>query len=115
MENLDDHNTSPASPEDDKTIAVLSYLGILWVVAYIMYGNKKSEYNLFHIRQGLGVMILWIATIIIGLFLPAFIDRLLTLGAVVLMIMGAIEAGKGTVKPLPVIGEFIQENLKMIK
>ncbi len=115
MENLDEQNTSPVSPEDDKTIAVLSYLGILWVVAYIMYGNKKSEYNLFHIRQGLGVMLLWIGTFIIGWFLPAFIGRLLTLGVVVLMILGAIEASKGSIKPLPIIGEFIQENLKMIK
>ncbi len=122
MENLDEQNvdntTGGDSANDDKVIGILSYLGILWVVAYILYGKKKSEYNIFHLRQGLGLFIIWIGLWIVG-YIMAYIPLIgglimlvLYLGVLVLMIMGIIGAANGEKKELPVLGKLINENLK---
>ena len=122
MENLDEQNmdntTGGDSANDDKLIGILSYLGILWVVAYILYGKKKSEYNIFHLRQGLGLFIIWIGLWIVG-YIMAYIPIIggllmlvLYLGILVLMIMGIIAAANGEQKELPVVGKLISENLK---
>ncbi|RLD65568.1 MAG: hypothetical protein DRI95_08420 [Bacteroidetes bacterium] len=122
MENLDEQNvdntTGGDSANDDKVIGILSYLGILWVIAYILYGKKKSEYNIFHLRQGLGLFIIWIGLWIVG-YIMAYIPLIgglimlvLYLGVLVLMIMGIIGAANGEKKELPVLGKLINENLK---
>ena len=122
MENLDEQNvdntTGGDSANDDKVIGILSYLGILWVIAYILYGKKKSEYNIFHLRQGLGLFIIWIGLWIVG-YIMAYIPVIgglimlvLYLGVLVLMIMGIIGAANGEKKELPVLGKLISENLK---
>ena len=114
-------NTGATDPNDDKLIAILSYFGILWIVSYILYGNKKSEFNAFHLRQGLGMIILYIVAMILA-FILAFIPYLgallvfvLYIGLLVLWIMGLIGAIQGTQKPLPLIGSQIQDMLKGIK
>jgi uncharacterized membrane protein len=60
-------NTGVANANDDKLITILSYFGILWIVSYILYGNKKSEYNAFHLRQGLGLIILYFVVMIFSI------------------------------------------------
>ncbi len=125
MENLDEQNvdntTGGDSANDDKVIGILSYLGILWVIAYILYGKKKSEYNIFHLRQGLGLFITWIGLWIVG-YIMAYIPLIgglimlvLYLGVLVLMIMGIIGAANGEKKELPFVGKLISENLKSFK
>ena len=117
MENLDEQEIQPVnSPENDDTlIAIISYFWILWIVAFALYGKKKSEFNLFHLRQGLGLLIISFIFGIIGMFLPSFVGSILNLGLFVFMILGIIDASKKGMKPLPVIGEFIQETLSGIK
>ena len=112
-------NQNPVTPnaQDDKVIGVLSYLGILWIVAYILYGSKKTEYNLFHVRQGLGLFIMWIITYIVG-FIP-FVGWILYLVLAIFLficaIMGIISAAGGTQKPSPVVGKLIADSLKNFK
>lgn len=114
MENLDEQETSmEQSGNDDTLIAILSYFGILWIVAYVMYGKKKSAFNLFHLRQGLGLNILLVIAYIIGSFIP--FGSLLNLAVFVIMILGIIDASKKEMKPVPVIGQFIQDSLKGLK
>ncbi len=99
-------------PKDDKAIGILSYLGILWIVAYIMYGNKKTEYNLFHVKEGLAVLIAWIAFMILS-FVPVigFVFDILRIAVWVFSIIGIINAANGNMKPLPLVHDLITKNL----
>ena len=107
--------TSPTN-DDDKTVAILSYVTIIgWIIALIMHGNKKSELGAYHIRQGLGIMILAVATIIIRIplffipFLGWFLGTCLSIGLLILWILGLISAINGTQKPIPLLGESFQK------
>ena len=128
MENTEEktvnETTGAANPNDDKLIGILSYLGILWIVAYILYGNKKSEFNLYHLKQGLGLIIimvgLWIASFIIA-YIPIIniIWGILMIFAyilfLVLIILGIINAVNGQQKPLILIGKLSENILKNLK
>lgn len=120
MENIDEKNLeTPAggdSANDDKVIGILSYLGLLWIVAYFLYNNKKSEYNIFHLRQGLGLLIVSIIIFIIGnIPVIRWISWIFYLAWMVLAVMGIIGAANGEKKELPFVGKFINENLKSFK
>ncbi len=121
MENTEEktvnENPGTANPQDDKVIGILSYLGILWIVAYILYGNKKSDYNLFHVRQGLGLFIISIAAYIIGYvpFIGWLIYYVVAIFVLVCAIMGIIAAANGTKKEVPLIGKTINDMLQNIK
>jgi uncharacterized membrane protein len=114
-------NTGAVNANDDKLITILSYFGLLWIVSYILYGNKKSEYNAFHLRQGLGVIILYFVVMILSYILAyiPILGWLVILGLYILLlvfwIMGVISAAQGTQKPLPLVGKLIQDILKAIK
>ncbi len=108
-------NSSNQENKDDKAIAVFSYLWILWIAAYILYEKKKSGFNLFHLRQGLGLFIIWIINVILSSFLPATISFILYIAIAVFEIIGIISALKGEQKELPLIGKFINDNLKNFK
>jgi len=120
-ENNENIQNQTSNENDDKVIAILSYLGILWVIAYVMYGNKKSENNLFHLRQGLGLFIVLIALYILGHILGyipiigALIMLVLWIGYLIIAIMGVINAAKGVQKYLPLFGKIAESNLTSIK
>ena len=106
----------------EKTLALEAYLGIL-VLAPI-FGAKKSSFVRFHANQGLILCIisvvlsllmtfnsiiiaavgaLW-ASIIFGLFNGLY--GLVSCGVMALAIIGIINALKGKMKKLPIIGNF---------
>jgi uncharacterized membrane protein len=124
MENNEQTTSATPNPLDDKLIGILSYLGILWVVAYILYGSKKTEYNLYHVKQGLVLLITWVALYVVSLiigFIPiiniiwAIVAMILYLLIFVIMIIGIINAANGQMKPLIVIGKFADTLLKNFK
>ena len=125
MENTEEktvaENTGAADPNDDKLIGILSYLGILWIVAYILYGNKKTAFNLSHVKQGLGLLITYVALYVIYFILLkiagilALLVSLLFIVLFILMIIGIINAVNGAQKPLPIIGGMIDNILKNFK
>ena len=104
--------------KDNKAFAILAYFGIL-VLVPIFAAPKSSVYARFHANQGL---VLWITSIILnaaGSILGIFGELLGALsiltGAItfaagiftlVLAIMGIVNAAKGEMKELPVIGHF---------
>ena len=110
--------------QDDKVIGILSYLGLLWIVAYILYGSKKTEYNLFHVKQGLALLItwvgLWLVSVIIG-FVPiinliwAVLVMFVYLGLAIVAIIGIINAANGQMKPLILVGKVADGLLKNFK
>jgi uncharacterized membrane protein len=124
MENNEQTTSTTPNPLDDKLIGILSYLGILWIVAYILYGSKKTEYNLFHVKQGLGLIIAWVALWFVSFvlaFIPiiniiwGIIAMILYLVIFVIMIIGIINAANGQMKPLIIVGKFADTLLKNFK
>ena len=101
--------------EDNKIMGILAYFGILFLVPY--FAAKESPFAKFHANQGCVLFIVEIALVVVlqifGWILPwslALILSLLSLvvylGIAVLAIMGIINAAKGEMKELPVIGKY---------
>lgn len=119
-EQLTDEGAQPNSME--KTLALESYLGIL-VLAPI-FGAKKSKFVRFHANQGLVLCAISVALSILmgfnGIILAAvystFISVLLGIlngvyglamcGITALCVIGIINALRGKMKALPVIGKI---------
>lgn len=109
---------------DQKTIAVVSYITFVgWIIALVVYnGNtaEKSSLARFHLRQSFGIFVsafaLYIVVIILGFIIPAlfFLISIVGIGALILVIMGAISASNGEQKPLPLVGEFAQKTFTFI-
>lgn len=106
----------------EKTLALEAYLGIL--VLAPLFGAKKSPFVRFHVNQGiilcalaivLSTMIiinsaisaavgaLWL-TIILGLLSGLY--GIILCGVTAFAVIGIINALKGKMKPLPLIGKF---------
>ena len=104
--------------EDNKVMGILAYLGILVLVP--IFAAKESLFARFHSNQGL---ILLIVAIVLGVainiinailikvsytlvFLTALLSIVIWLGILVFMIIGIINAAKGEMKELPIIGKY---------
>ena len=95
-------------------IAIISYLTFIgWIIAFVLYQNDKSELAIYHLRQSLGINILGLLGW--GLFWVPFIGWLASIFLFVLWIMGFISAAQGETKPIPLIGDFIQDLFKGIQ
>ncbi len=94
--------------EAGKTMAIISY--ITWIgllIAFIANNDKKNEFTAFHIGQSVRVAILGIANVALGWFLPSglsIISSIISLGVLVLWILGVINAINLKEEPLPIIG-----------
>lgn len=102
---------------NDKLYGILAYIGILVLIPLLA---GKTEFTRYHANQGLvylivdviagaalGVVCTVLAFIpIIGWILAAIIPGIVSLGLLVLMIMGIVNAAQGQMKPLPLIGHF---------
>ena len=103
-------------------MAVLAYIGILIVVPFFT-DAKNDPFVKFHIKQGLVLIITWIAMSILssmvsfalaaalsGHFfigtLLAFLFPTIYLGLLIINIIGIVNAASGNQKDLPIIGKF---------
>jgi uncharacterized membrane protein len=96
----------PQDIQDNKVIAALSYLGLLVLVPLL--AKKDSPFCQFHAKQGLVLLIAWVAIGIIWV-IPILGWIVGTIGSIflfVLFIIGLINALGGQAKELPVIGQF---------
>jgi uncharacterized membrane protein len=112
---MTDTTQDSVKPTEDKTIPIISYMTIIgWVIALVMFNDKKTKLGAFHIRQALGVNALSIAiwpVVMALVFIPILgwiINLLLYLGVLLFWILGLIGAINGEMKPLPVLGELFQ-------
>jgi uncharacterized membrane protein len=95
-------------------IAVISYLWFIgWIIAFVLYQNDKSEFAIYHMRQSLGLHIIAIIGWII--FIIPIIGWLVAVLYFVIWLMGLIYAAQGEMKPVPIIGEFMQNLFKSIQ
>lgn len=105
--------TATMDPNDiaqNKFMAVLAYIGILFLVPLLAAPN--SPYARFHANQGL---VLFIVDIVVGVlnvilgFIPvvgSIIGGLLGLAIFVFWILGIVNAASGKAKELPLIGKI---------
>ncbi|WP_313367021.1 DUF4870 domain-containing protein [Sphingobacterium mizutaii] len=104
-----------------KAQAVLSYLGILWLIAYFAGKNNRDQFSVYHLRQGLGLIISsFIFVIILAILMAvapstAFIFNLFSLLIFILMIVGILHAINNVEKPLPFIGDFFKDKFSFIE
>ncbi len=104
-----------------KAQAVLSYLGILWLLAYFAGKNNRDQFSAYHLRQGLGLIISSLLFVIILSILMAiapsiaFIFNLFSLLIFILMIVGILHAINNVEKPLPFIGEYFMDKFPFIE
>ena len=96
----------PEDIEQNKLMALLSYIGILVLIPLL--AKKDSPYAQFHAKQGLVLLLGWIAATVINVIpiLGQIIFVLCSIFFFVLFIIGIINALSGKVKELPLIGQL---------
>ena len=110
---------SNTSSMNAKSIGIVAYLWIIgWIIALVYHNNNKTEFGAFHIRQALGLMILWFAVTLFN-FILAVMDLglfgwVLNVTLVIFGILGFIGAVQGEKKLIPAFGEQFQEWFKGI-
>ena len=117
----------PADIQENKVMAILSYIWLLVLVP--IFGAKNSKYARFHATQGLNVAILSVAigivNVIVNIIIGALASSWATVGialtlsgifglvftlcnlaVLALEIIGIVNACQNKAKKLPVIGKF---------
>jgi uncharacterized membrane protein len=99
--------------EKNKVFAVLAYLGILFLVPLL--AAKDSKFARYHTNQGivlfLAFVVAYIAIAIMGHIpfvgcLVLVLFPVVSIGHLVFIVLGIINAVNGKYKPLPLIGQF---------
>lgn len=107
----------PQDIQNNKTMAILAYLGILVLVP--LFAAKESRFARYHTNQGLILAIVEVAygiiySILSGIILAIswrlyFLVSIIGLVSIVFLVaivIGIINAANGRAKELPVIGKF---------
>ena len=95
---------------EGKSIAWLSYLGILIIIPILL--QKENPYTKFHIKQGLVLLVASVAWVVVSwilAFIPvigAVISLLGWLALAILAIMGIVNALQGKEARLSFIGDY---------
>ncbi|GAA4144773.1 hypothetical protein GCM10022216_28100 [Sphingobacterium kyonggiense] len=117
---LTEHKHLIITSMDSKLQSILSYLGILWLVAYFMGKDQRDDFSRFHLKQGLGLIIFSfifsIALGIIAAIVPAIgiFVNIASILILVLLVIGIMNAANGKMKPLPIIGDYFSNSFKFI-
>lgn len=103
---LANENTSMA------IVAYITFIGL--IIAFVVNNDKKNPFVSYHIRQALGLMLTALAAYIVtafipGFFLSAIVSFVVSIGIIVLWVMGLLNAINRKQKPIPVIGEKFEE------
>lgn len=99
--------------QENKVFGIFSYIGILVLVS--LFARKESKWTRFHVNQGL---VIAICEIVAGTVL-GILSRIPYVGwvfnlvlaavevvAVIVSVLGIVQAAKGQAKELPVIGQI---------
>lgn len=98
-----------ADTNNNKVMAVLCYLGILWIIP-LLTEHKNDPFVKFHINQGIILSIFWVVVRVaswILSFIPVLgpiVSWAAWIAIVVLMVLGIMNAVNMEEKPLPIIG-----------
>ena len=104
-----DMNNNAVDKEDiekNKVYAILAYL----IFFIPLIAVKDSKFARYHANQGLNVFLLSLAVYIIGTIIPVIgwllIIPLGEIAVLVFIIIGIVNASKGEMKELPLIGKI---------
>ncbi|MBM3323679.1 hypothetical protein FJY69_09425 [candidate division WOR-3 bacterium] len=106
-------NGSAEDTEKGKSLAWLSYLGILWLVP--MLANKENAFCKFHVKQGIILTVFGFAVGVVGAipFIGWFIIWPVgCLFALVMAIIGIIQSVSGKYWKMPLLGGLAQSWFK---
>lgn len=106
MDNPQAPVTPPSSSNNNTLMGILSYLGILVIIPYLM--AKNNPFVKFHIKQGVVLVVieivLWVVSSMFwGLW---FIINIVQLATLVLSIIGIINVVQNKEKELPLVGSL---------
>ncbi len=100
---------------EGKSIAIIAYFWwIGLVIALIMNNSKKNSFASFHIRQVIGLYLLSLAMTLVYKYAGETIGYVLSMGVLVLWVIGLIGAFNGQEKKVPLLGDQFQEWFKSI-
>lgn len=100
---------------DGKGIAITAYILIVGVLIAMSVntGEDKTKFASFHIRQALGLSILFVS---LGLIVSPFdnwmISSAMYVFVGVLWAFGLLGAASGSTTPVPLLGHFFQKTFK---
>ena len=102
--------------KEGKTMAFVAYLTLIGtLIAFFMNQEKRNHFISFHIRQALG---LWILFMALGSSIGGFDDWMITMSFwiffSVLFIYGIVGALSGKYNEVPVLGPLFQKLFKSI-
>jgi len=103
-----------------KVQSILSYLGILWLLAFFVGKDDRNDLSSYHLKQGLGLFLVAVVfNFAAALVLMIFPSLSIILGVVgilflILMVLGIIAAANEVKKPLPVIGRIFEDKFSFI-
>lgn len=103
MENFESNVVDTTPVGNDKLFAILSYIGILWLLGLLITPEKDHAFVKNHVNNGI---ILTIAGIICGI-IPV-VGWIASIVVLVFAIMGIVKAATGELFTIPVIGDKIQ-------
>ena len=107
---------------NNKTTAIVSYITIIgWLIAFFTGERPRNSLAKYHLNQGFGLfiagLILGIIVNILAVILPSvgvMLSSILGIALVLLLIIGAINAGNEKEAPLPIIGKFFENKFSFI-
>ncbi|MDF2515314.1 MAG: putative rane protein [Sphingobacterium sp.] len=103
-----------------KVQSILSYIGILWLIAYFGGKSQRNDFSTYHLKQGLGLLLFsFLFGVIMNLvaILSASIAGILAYVGVVffiVMVIGIINAANDVKKPLPLVGELFDKQFPFL-
>ena len=99
--------------EKGKTAAITSYILLIGaLIALTMNAEEKNAFASFHIRQALGLSLVFISLgLIVSPFDSWYITAPMYFFVAVLWTYGLVTALRGQMVPVPIIGKFFQKFL----
>lgn len=104
-------NITPEEIEAGKTMAFVAYL--IFFIPLLMEDMRKNKFVMYHTEQSIVLLIFNIIAAIVGT-ITCGIGLILYIPWLIFLIIGIVNALKGAVKPIPLIGQF-GEKFNLVK
>lgn len=100
--------------EEGKTLAIVSYLTYIGtIISFILNNEKKNEFASFHIRQSVGLGIVFLLVELLTAFsFHGIFKNIFYIFLFILWLIGFIGALKGEYKKIPILGDSFQQWFK---
>ena len=95
--------------EENKAIAFLSYLGILFLIPLLV--KPDSKFSIHHAKNGLVLFIVWLIVAVVSIvpFLGWLIGFLGAITLLIYSIVGIVKALQGEFWEMPFLGQYTKK------